>query len=243
MKFICFLLILACCCVEAAEKGFKRPLVTLTFDDGYRSAYEQVFPRLQQHQIEATFYIDTGSLGRDNRIDVPQLIEMSQAGHEIGSHTNSHPHLNLLDKPKIVRELVSSKRELEKILGHPVVHFAPPFGEANRDVMMLIKNHFQSSRSVKPGYNTNTSFNPFYIRVKNIFATTRIKQVMKWLDTAERDKCWLVIVYHQVDDRGDTYSTTPARFERHLEEIKRRKLATATIGKALEEIMPQMKRK
>ncbi|MCE5316584.1 MAG: polysaccharide deacetylase family protein [Parachlamydia sp.] len=228
---------------EGHDTAFIRPLVTLTFDDAFCSAYEQVFPLLKQHQIEATFYIDTIALGRPGQINEAQLMELSRAGHEIGSHTHSHPHLNALTYRQITQELQDSKMRLEKIIGKPVHHFAPPFGEANATVLAHIKRHFQSSRSVKPGFNTKGNFDPFFIRVRNIFSTTRLSEVNEWLDAAKRHRFWLVLVYHQIDELGEPFSTTPKRFHYHLKAIQQRQLATATIGKAVAELILQKNKK
>lgn len=243
MRVLFLLLIAVFGTSEAGNAGFKRALVTLTFDDGHSCVYDNVLPLLKQHQIEATFYIDTAALGSPNRMDVQQIIELSQMGHEIGSHSHSHAHLDTLTSSEISRELAISKEHLEKILGKPVLHFAPPYGEANADVLALVKRYFQSSRSVKPGFNAKDKFNRFSIKVKSIRSTTRLSEVNNWLDAAKRHGYWLVLVYHQIDEFGELYSTTPKRFQFHLKAIQRHHLATATIGKALAEIMPQVSKR
>lgn len=225
---------------EGHEAGFKRPLVTLTFDDGFYSAYDQVFPLLKKYQIKATFYIDTIAIGWPGQMNDQHLIELSQAGHEIGSHTHSHPHLDTLTRRQLNTELGGSKEHLELILQKPVVHFAPPYGEANAAVLARIRRYFQSSRSVKPGFNTKENFNPFFIRVRNIFLTTRLNEVNEWLEAAKRHRYWLVLVYHQIDELGNPFSTTRKRFHYHLKAIQRHQLATATIGQALAELRPQV---
>lgn len=46
----------------------------------------------------------------------------------IGAHTVSHPSLSRIDKDSLRREMTASKARLEEKLGHPVRHFAYPFG-------------------------------------------------------------------------------------------------------------------
>ena len=60
----------------------------------------------------------------------PEYVKkISDAGHEIGTHSKTHPHMSKLDKKAIVRELIDSKNAIEKITGKPVELFRPPFGD------------------------------------------------------------------------------------------------------------------
>jgi peptidoglycan/xylan/chitin deacetylase (PgdA/CDA1 family) len=235
------LFLLAACLFHAAlSAGFNRPLVTLTFDDGYLSAYERVLPLLQRFGIPATFYIDTGALGNHNRLNIKQLREIQKAGFEIGSHTVTHPHLRELYSKKVIRELAGSKKTLEGVLKGPIAHFAPPYGETNSRVLRLIKRYYDSSRSVSPGYNSKKRFNRFAIKVKNIRATTSLSQIAHYLDQTLKDKTWLVLVYHDIAISSSPLSIPPSQFRQHLAAIKKRPLTVATIGDALAELLPQI---
>jgi len=55
-----------------------------------------------------------------------QIRELHRSGHIIGSHTLTHPNLAYVRDQDLYRELIESKRRLEKELGGPVVHFSYP---------------------------------------------------------------------------------------------------------------------
>jgi peptidoglycan/xylan/chitin deacetylase (PgdA/CDA1 family) len=58
-----------------------------------------------------------------------ELARLDQGGLvEVGAHTCTHALLSSLSKSKQQAEIQGSKIVLEKILGHPVVSFAYPFG-------------------------------------------------------------------------------------------------------------------
>jgi len=57
-----------------------------------------------------------------------QLLEMSAAGIEFGSHTVTHPNLALASDEAVERELRDSKASLSQLLGKPVRSLAYPFG-------------------------------------------------------------------------------------------------------------------
>ena len=57
-----------------------------------------------------------------------QVLEMSRAGIEFGSHTVTHPVLTMLEDTQLHYELAESKRVLESKLGHAVPVLAYPVG-------------------------------------------------------------------------------------------------------------------
>lgn len=222
--------------------SLKRPIVSLTFDDGWLSVYQNCFPVMKKYQYPATFFINTGSIGDSDRFTVAQIQELHAAGYEIGSHSVHHPDLNTIPAETVDKELTESKKVLETITKAPVKDFAAPFGEANAAVIRQIKKYFSSNRTVETGYNSTLLFNPYHIRTQNIKVSTTPEQVESWLDTAQKENLWLVLTYHQVDEKRAAWSTTPADFEKHLAAINKRNLTVLTMEKALEEVESQIKK-
>lgn len=226
-------------CNSLYAEGFNRPLVTLTFDDGNKSDFDTVFPLLQSYNIKATFYLTTADLGTPLHLSMDEAIALAHAGHEIGAHTETHPHLTEISSKKIKQELSHSKMILELGLHMPIKSFAPPYGEYSKRVLREIKHYFDSSRSVDPGFNLKTHFDPYKIKVQNIFRTTPSSLVEGWLEQASEENAWLVFVYHAIGDSECPYSLSQQNFEEHLRLIKDHALPTATISEALEEIAAQ----
>lgn len=89
--------------------SFQRSLVTLTFDDGWRSQYTGAFPLLNNYNMRAMFYIITGQLGIGDYMSAADIINLHNSGNEIGSHTVSHPDLTRLTLSEVSKELQDSK--------------------------------------------------------------------------------------------------------------------------------------
>jgi peptidoglycan/xylan/chitin deacetylase (PgdA/CDA1 family) len=116
-----------------------RRTLAITFDDCYRDNLAAA-RTLADHGLPACFFLPTGYVGT-NRIfpwdrglrslsnlswdDVREMVAM---GHEIGSHTVSHPDMATIPVDQTHAELVQSKQTLEDRLGRPVRWFAYPFG-------------------------------------------------------------------------------------------------------------------
>jgi peptidoglycan/xylan/chitin deacetylase (PgdA/CDA1 family) len=124
--------------------------VVISFDDGYANNFENGFEVLHEYGMTATWFIVTQDIGRHSRwlgqdqpfrpmLNNEQLRQMVDAGIEIGSHTRRHFRLSQLDFNSIWEEVSGSKKELEDILGLPVISFAYPYGELNDDYVAAVK--------------------------------------------------------------------------------------------------------
>jgi peptidoglycan/xylan/chitin deacetylase (PgdA/CDA1 family) len=130
----------------------QKPLVAVTFDDGYASVIENALPELQQRSIPATVFVPTGSWGKRpgwiKSQDHPSLQERIISREElqilaaeplvsIGSHTVSHPNLLQVPVREANRELVASKAELENLLGRHVERLSFPHGAYDVSLVRL----------------------------------------------------------------------------------------------------------
>ena len=61
------------------------------------------------------------------------------AGHEIGSHSNTHPHVNNLSSEKNLEEINLSVNKIEKITGYKTNLYRAPYGEYNNTVIKAAK--------------------------------------------------------------------------------------------------------
>jgi peptidoglycan/xylan/chitin deacetylase (PgdA/CDA1 family) len=116
-----------------------RRTVAITFDDSYR---DNLFAArvLAEHHLPGCFFVPTGFVDTDTVYDwdkrlarMPHLgwddlREMVALGHDIGSHTVTHPNMAAISLDHARRELVDSRKTLEDKLGRPVRWFAYPFG-------------------------------------------------------------------------------------------------------------------
>jgi peptidoglycan/xylan/chitin deacetylase (PgdA/CDA1 family) len=99
--------------------------IALTFDDGPNPRWTPILlETLAQHNVRATFFL-LGKYAIDRR---PLVRQMHEAGHLIGNHTWTHPHLARTGKVQTREELTRTKSELEQTIGAPIRFFRPPFG-------------------------------------------------------------------------------------------------------------------
>jgi peptidoglycan/xylan/chitin deacetylase (PgdA/CDA1 family) len=76
--------------------------IALTFDDGPNPAVTpDLLDLLKQHEVRATFFL----IGAHVRRSPALAREISQRGHTIGNHTDTHPNLTILSTQQISDEL------------------------------------------------------------------------------------------------------------------------------------------
>ncbi len=142
----------------AARKGRALPpySVILTFDDGYQDFAEAAWPVMQPLGFRPMVYLPTAHIGRMDGWTVdpkaqrpimgwPLIRSLAEQGVQFGSHSVSHRDLDSLDPEVLEAELIRSRSEIEKRLGRPVPHFAPPYGVANAATRRAIAAHYKTS--------------------------------------------------------------------------------------------------
>lgn len=141
----------------------KKPIM-LTFDDGYKDFYSDVFPLLKKYQVKATVYVIVDFLGRKDFLTKEQIKEMSDSNLvEIASHTLSHVYLKTSPEEIAKSEILESKIILENILNKPVYDFAYPYGAFNEKTKEIVKKAgYLSAVSVIPG-NVQGFNNRYYL--------------------------------------------------------------------------------
>lgn len=131
--------------------------ITITFDDGFRDIYLNVFPLLQKYKIPATIFLITdyinanrlmwrhkqyyykyykknineteeSNLANKIYLNWDEVKMMYENGLDIGAHTCNHSVLNQLPLDCARKEIINSKEKIEQMVGIKVKVFAYPFG-------------------------------------------------------------------------------------------------------------------
>ncbi|MGD2063683.1 MAG: polysaccharide deacetylase family protein [Nitrospirota bacterium] len=138
------------------EHGAALPAwpVILTFDDGHTSFHEVAADTLARTGYTATVFAITGRVGDPGYCDWHQLREVERAGHQVGSHTHTHPILTRLDDDATTDELTCSREILAAELGHSVEILAYRGGHHDERVVQLTRDAgYRCAVTTRPGIN------------------------------------------------------------------------------------------
>jgi peptidoglycan/xylan/chitin deacetylase (PgdA/CDA1 family) len=121
------------------RRALPRKPVMLTFDDGYRDAVTDVLPVLRRFRMVGTFFIITGRVGGHEYVTARDVRSLDAAGMDLGAHSSTHRDMTTLTSAQLRRETTSSRRRLERMVGHPVPFFAYPFGRYDAQVVAAVR--------------------------------------------------------------------------------------------------------
>ena len=163
--------------VDSKPGNANRKLI-LTFDDGYEDVFHNAMPVLNRHGMRAIVYLVAGQIGGCNAWDVAknsgperlmdetQIREWLAAGHEIGSHSLTHPNLRRIPLAAARSEICDSKRKLEDLFQREIAHFCFPHGAFNETLCDFVAEAgYRTAVTVRFGINLPGS---------SLFALSRI---------------------------------------------------------------------
>ena len=121
-------------CVE--DKGDKT--VALSFDAAWGNEdTEQLISILGKYKVKATFFV-VGSWVDKYPESVKQL---SDAGHEINNHSNSHPHMPQLSVTQMTDELNACNEKISAITGKKPILFRAPYGDYDNTMLKTVTDN------------------------------------------------------------------------------------------------------
>ncbi|HWW63587.1 MAG TPA: glycosyltransferase [Sphingomonadaceae bacterium] len=113
---------------QIERTGYRPGLVALTFDDGPDPVWTpKILDILKAEHVPATFFI----IGENALTEHGLLQRLVRDGHEVGSHTYTHPNLANATARQTALELNATQRLFQAFTGHSLRLFrAPYFGDA-----------------------------------------------------------------------------------------------------------------
>ena len=106
--------------------------VAISFDATWGTELtDEILEILETHGITTTFFL--AGYWVDKHPDY--VVKIADAGHEIGNHSYSHPHMNSLSEQGLHYELQKNQSLIQDLTGQRTTLFRPPFGEYSNKVV------------------------------------------------------------------------------------------------------------
>ena len=108
-------------CVETDKKQ-----IAISFDAAWgNDDTEQLINILKEYEVPATFFVVGAWVDK-----YPESVkQLSDAGHQIQNHSNTHPHMPQLSREQMKDEILSCNQKIEAITGKTPTLFRPPYGD------------------------------------------------------------------------------------------------------------------
>jgi peptidoglycan/xylan/chitin deacetylase (PgdA/CDA1 family) len=196
---------------------FHKSAITYTFDDNTPNQLGIAIPMLDRYDFRCTMFVPTDWVG-----DWNGLIAAHGKGHEITSHTVSHPRLGDLAVPEQESELKNSKEAIVKnVNGARSMTLAYPF--CNVGNLDLVKKYYLAARICSNAIVSSTPEDFYYISSIPVGSETQIKTAKDLnisVGNALSSNGWCVLLLHGIDRDGGYSPLSSEEFESHLEYVR-----------------------
>ncbi|MDD5953197.1 MAG: polysaccharide deacetylase family protein [Oscillospiraceae bacterium] len=119
-------------CVDTQEKK-----IAISFDAAWGNEQtDDLIDILDDYNVKTTFFV----VG-DWAEKYPESVKaLSDAGHEVCNHSNTHPHMPQLTRAQQTEELQCCNEKIAAITGQTPKLFRPPYGDYSNDVLESAKS-------------------------------------------------------------------------------------------------------
>lgn len=110
----------------------KEKKVALTMNCAWNADdIDRILDTLSKNKIHITFFMVGDWVDK-----YPEYVKkISDNGHEIANHSNTHPHVNQLNIDKNIEQIKLCSEKIEKITGNKTTLYRGPYGEYNDTVI------------------------------------------------------------------------------------------------------------
>ena len=117
--------------------------IGISIDDADKSFYEVGWPKFKEMGFPVTLFVNTSTIHENNKnyLNWDQIRELMNEGVSIGAHSHSHYHMADLSIDEVRQEIEISNNIFLKELGSIPPLFAFPYGEANEEIINLLKEY------------------------------------------------------------------------------------------------------
>jgi peptidoglycan/xylan/chitin deacetylase (PgdA/CDA1 family) len=141
---------------EAIVDALPSRGVQLAFDDGNASDVEHALPTLKARGMTAHFFPLTGRIDTAGYLGTEDILALSAAGMQIGSHGIHHRDWRTLNDDELHNELTQPRQMLAAIVGKDTSEAACPFGSYDRRVLRGLRAAGYSRVFSSDGGTTST---------------------------------------------------------------------------------------
>lgn len=212
----------------------KKKAITFSYDDGVTQDI-RLIDLFNKYGLKGTFNINSGYLGQSGELIregvhvrhdkvAPDMLRGIYEGHEVATHSVTHPDLTKLSDEAIIREIEDDRIKLSELVGYDVVGHAYPFGTCNRRVADILdtRTGVKYARTVVSTHNFDIQtdlqlFNPTVYHHREMDELFRLGEEFLNLKTDEPKLFYIWGHAYEFDIHNDW-----KRFEEFLEMISHR---------------------
>ena len=220
----------------------NKPIISFTFDDAPKTAFDIGGKLLYKHGAKATFFVALGLLGKCTEVGTiashDDLLFAAGNGHELGCHTFNHLNTWNTTTELFMESVAKNGRELGKYFpGKEFKTFSYPISVPRISIKNKLEKYFLCCRGGGQASNIESAdlnlLKAYFIDKRNNHDLNEIKRV---IDYNSLKKGWLIFATHDVADDPSPFGCTPKFFDLVAAHAANSGSLLLTVKEACEEI-------
>ncbi len=223
--------------MEDKMKDFygKKKAITFSYDDGVTQDI-RLIELFNKYGLKCTFNLNSALLGKPGeliregvrvnhtKVDPDKVCSVYE-GHEVATHSLTHPYLTRLTDDEVAREVEEDRIKLSELVGYEVTGHAYPMGDCDERVARILRDRtgVTYARTVVSTHNFDLQpnnlhlFNPTVYHHREMDEMFRLGEEFLALKTDEPKLFYIWGHAYEFDIHNDW-----CRFEEFLEMISGR---------------------
>ena len=200
-------------------QNFRSAAVTHTFDDNDLNQLAVAVLMFNEFNFKLTLFAITDATSGWRSPNWPGLAEAATQGHEIASHTITHPRLNELSIEQQTTELKNSHDTInENITGQSALTLAYPYCVLSN--ASLTTQYYIAARGCQGSVERSTPLDMMNISSIICGSEGSVRTAANFnsrVDAAVNSKGWCVFLIHGIDSDGGWSPVSSGEIRGHLE--------------------------
>jgi len=210
----------------------KKGVITITFDDGWRSVSKNAFPIMEEYGFRGVAYIIPETLGSFSPVYMSKrdIVELSDSGWDISGH-----NMEALNYGKSKEEMESVVADSASFLNEKNFsgseHYAYPFGIYNDTIVQSVEKNFSTGRTVNNLAQPQNYISLYGINNYQILKNSELEDIFRIIDMAMDNKDWCILTFHHVvHEPQNDMEFSRDKFRKVLEYIKESEIQVVTMS-------------
>jgi hypothetical protein len=195
-----------------------RPIITIIFDDGSDTVYNEAFPVMQSLGLVGDVAVVSLFIGNAGNMTAPQLQELYDAGWGMVNHTKLHTNLTTYNDSQVIASVSVGKAEIVAYgWTRGTECLVPPINGVDDRVRSLVSPYASLVTSSVQSLNT-FPLDKYRINRSGV-SNSSVATVKGWIDDAITNSKYLHLNFHKIAPESTTLDYDPGKFAEVMEYV------------------------
>jgi peptidoglycan/xylan/chitin deacetylase (PgdA/CDA1 family) len=211
------------------DQSQELPAITIMFDDGLSSVYQEALPLLEKFDYPANVATVGSMIGKPGYMNAEEFKDLLSKGWALSDHTYSHINCKHSQDDQIRNEVLSNREAIFEAFNYKLRDFVFPKSKVSESAKNLVLSlyDFAFTGTTKITSETSpfqhrllkrteiTTYERVLYRLRGIDFHEKLRQYLVNLSLEKRPE-WLILFTHKVVEKPGFFDTRKSDFSQIL---------------------------